>query len=216
MREDIFARIKSLLESVSTDHAVVIGINGVDTSGKTTFAIELERYLQGKRFKTQLIHLDNFHNPRSVRSQGDDPIQSYLNHAFNLELLENQILAPARKKEVIDKELLLLNLESDTFTNRKAYRIDQDTVVILEGVLLYREPLDQYFNVRVFLDIPFSEVLRRAGERDAARFGPKFLDKYRTKYIPLQKRYLERYSPKEHSDIVVDNSDYLRPTIIQQ
>lgn len=214
MLVDIFARIESLLGTGNSDGAAMIGINGVDNSGKTTFAIELEQCLKNKGYKTALIHLDDFHNERSIRNQGDDPVQAYFDHAFNLELLEKEILAPVRRGEFIDKELLLLDLESDTYINREHYQIDKDTVVILEGVLLYRKPLDRYFDVRVFLDIPFSEVLRRAGERDVARFGKKFLDKYKTKYIPIQKRYLELYSPKERSDIVVDNADFTNPRIV--
>jgi phosphoglycolate phosphatase len=141
-------------------------------------------------------------------------VQAYFDHAFNLELLEKKILAPARSGELVDKELLLLDLESDTYINHKRYRIDNDTVVILEGVLLYRKPLDRYFDLRVFLDIPFSEVLRRAGERDASRFGPEFLTRYKTRYIPVQKRYLEDYSPRERSDMVIDNTDFANPRIV--
>jgi phosphoglycolate phosphatase len=247
--EEIFTRIESFVVRVRSSRATIIGINGVDNSGKTTFAIELERCLKNKGYKIALIHLDDFHNPRNTRTrntrntprtrntrntprtrntralrnafnslnicnQGDDPVQSYFDNAFNLELLEKEILAPARGGELVDKELFLLDLESDTYVNRKRYRIDKDTIVILEGVLLYREPLDRYFDLRIFLDIPFSEVLRRAGKRDVSRFGPGFLSRYKTRYIPVQKRYLEDYSPRERSDMVIDNTDFTNPRIV--
>ncbi|MBD3285084.1 HAD-IA family hydrolase [candidate division WOR-3 bacterium] len=215
-RIHIFHTVEKKVKQTQGSTAHIVGINGVDTSGKTTFAVEMEKYLKSRGHQTMIIHLDDFHNPRDVRSRGADPIQSYIDNAFNLELLEKEILAPISRGQTLDKELKLLELESDEFTNVKRYRIDKDTIVILEGVLLYREPINKYFCIRVFLDVEFREVLRRAGERDTARFGPEFIKRYKTKYIPVQKRYLEDCKPVERSDVVVDNNDYIRPYLVEK
>lgn len=75
-------------------------------------------------------------------------------------------------------------------------------------------PLNQYFDYRIFIDISFEEVIRRAMKRDAYLFGDDIAERYRRKYIPIQKRYIEGYNPKRISDIVIDNEDYLNPKII--
>ncbi|UCD93346.1 MAG: hypothetical protein JSU69_06105, partial [Candidatus Zixiibacteriota bacterium] len=144
---------------------------------------------------------------------GSDPIGSYIEHAFNLEQLVAELLAPARQKKSVDKELALLDLESDDFTNVRSFRIDERTIVILEGVLLYREPVDEYFDYRIFLDIGFDEMLHRAETRDVPRFGTDFVKRYRDKYIPVQKWYLKQYSPRRKCDIVIDNADYNYPGV---
>jgi RimJ/RimL family protein N-acetyltransferase len=86
--------------------------------------------------------------------------------------------------------------------------------VLFEGVLLYREPLNQYFDLRIFIDISFEEVLNRACKRDSSLFQD-VTQRYNNKYIPIQKLYMKQYNPKEQSDIVIDNNDYWNPIFIK-
>ncbi|HWI53503.1 MAG TPA: hypothetical protein VNT01_15280 [Symbiobacteriaceae bacterium] len=194
--------------------ARIVGINGVDTSGKTTFARELSAYLTSRGYSTALIHLDDFHNPRSIRMQGRTEIEAYIDHAFNLDLLCDALLEPLSNGKPVDTDLTLLDLDSDTFNQHRHYAIDDQTIVIVEGVLLYREPLDRYFDLKVYLDIGFDEVLRRAGERDVPLYGPAFLDRYRSKYIPIQQWYLTTHDPRGKSHLVIDNTDFRRPRVL--
>ncbi|MCK4420727.1 HAD-IA family hydrolase [candidate division WOR-3 bacterium] len=209
----IFAQIEKKAFGLIPKSPIIIGINGVDTSGKTQFSILLSRYLKSRGYKTLLIHLDDFHNPKRFREQGENEIDSYINNAFNLKLLKDEILSPVKSGGLVDKELTLLDLESDSFINKKHYHIDNQTIIILEGTLLYREPIDEFIDYRVYLDIDFEEVLKRAGQRDEARFGKEILEKYKNKYIPIQKRYIEKYLPKKRSDLVIDNTDYNHPMV---
>jgi phosphoglycolate phosphatase len=193
----------------------VIGINGVDTSGKTTFTKEFNRYLSKSGFKTQIISIDQFHNPSQVRNKGNDPITSYLNNAFDIAKIEDQIMRPIVLEGLLDKELILLDLEEDKYLSKKRYSVDKNTIVLFEGVLLYREPLNQYFDFRIFIDISFEEVLKRAKKRDADLFGNEVVEKYISKYIPVQKFYIDKYNPKNISDVIIDNEDYWNPKIIK-
>jgi uridine kinase len=214
-REAVFAEITaSLLEQPSPERAQVVGISGVDTSGKSFFARAFAAYLEQQDVKHILVHLDDFHNPRQIRYQNPDPIQSYFKYAFNLNLLEIAILAPLKQGETVDVTLSLLDLATDTRTRQKRYHIDRETLVVLEGVLLFRPPIDTYVDCRVSLHVTFDEVLRRARARDVPRYGPDFLKRYREKYIPIQKRYLAEHHPLERSHFVIDNTDYLHPEII--
>ena len=84
-------------------------------------------------------------------------------------------------------------------------------MVLVEGVLLYREPVDRYFDMRVFLQVSKNEMLRRARESDKNRFIEDTLQRYKRKYIPVQEYYLENHTPKEKTDILIDNTDYDQP-----
>lgn len=48
----------------------VIGINGIDGSGKTEFSRGLSRFLVDHGCRVQVVHVDDFHNPKSVRYNG--------------------------------------------------------------------------------------------------------------------------------------------------
>ena len=192
----------------------VIGINGVDTSGKTIFAHNYSRYLNSIGIKNTILHIDDFHNPSNVRYRGEDEIQAYYHNAFNYYQIINEILIPLKSNGYIDKDILCLNLDTDKYENRVHYDIDSETILLIEGVLLFREPMLEYLEGKIFLHIDFEEVISRATFRDVPKYGVEFLQKYKNKYIPIQKLYLSEHNPEQKSDIVIDNKDYLNPTII--
>lgn len=207
---------RQILNRKQKNIPIIVGINGVDTSGKTTFTKELDRYLSKAGFKTQVILMDDFHNPSQIRNKEVDPIISYINNAFDLAKIEKELLEPIVSEGMLGKELTLLDIEEDKFIKHKQYIVDKDTIVLFEGVLLYREPLNQYFNLRLFIDITFDEVLNRAKKRDAFLFGDKVVERYNNKYIPIQKQYIENCVPKNKSDIIIDNEDYCNPKIVKR
>ena len=191
-----------------------VGVNGVDTSGKSFFAGRLATFLESKGEHVAVINLDDFHNPQAMRMNGRNEIDAYINNAFDLNTLAYELLLPIRNTGKVSKTLELLDLDSDTYTLRRPYDIEQETLVILEGVLLYRSPIEDLIDFKIFLDISFNEVINRASIRDVPKYGAQFLEKYREKYIPIQQWYLEECNPKGKSDIVVDNSDYKKPFIL--
>jgi phosphoglycolate phosphatase len=188
----------------------VIGINGVDTSGKTTLASELVTYLTHRGIHTIFISADDFHNTRAVRSADSSP-EAYIKYAFNTSKMFTVIrdLKQNPQKMTVD----LLDLDTDAYTNQKVFDVTDDTVIIVEGVMLFRSPLNELFDYRIFLDITFDEVLNRARERDVPKYGDAFLQRYIDRYIPAQKLYLNEYNPKENSQLVIDNNDFLKPVI---
>ena len=95
-------------------------------------------------------------------------------------------------------------------TLEKEYNFKPNTIVILEGVFLLREELSQYMDYKVFLEIPFEESKRRAEARDPQAT----MEKYETKYLPAQRKYLSLYPPELHADIIIDNINWEYPSII--
>lgn len=191
----------------------VIGINGIDTSGKTTFTNSFARYLRAVGQKCAVIHADDFHNPLEVRRRGADEIDAYYRNAFDFDRIIKELLEPLQADGHIDREILCLNVDTDRYENLRRYTADRDTIVLIEGVLLFRPPVSDYLDGRIFLDIGFDEALRRAGARDVPKYGEAFLKKYTDKYFLVQKKYLEEFVPHLNCDILIDNSDYRKPEI---
>ncbi len=191
----------------------VVGISGIDTSGKTDFAKSFKRFLTSKNYRVQMILLDDFHNPKKIRYSGRDEIDSYYNKSFNLALIINRLLGPISRGKDFSIKLKLLNLYTDRIEAERKYSISRETVVIFEGVFLFRKELSPYINYKVFLEIPFRESMNRAKSRDNKIFGNKILKKYRSKYIPAQKIYLGLYPPCRIADMVIDNLNWEFPVI---
>lgn len=210
---DQFLLYQKIVKDIkSLRNPMLIGVNGVDTSGKTIFTNKLSDYLIRRGFSIELIHIDDFHNPREIRGK-DDSAQGYIDNAFDLPKLSN--LLKTLKNGPTDIQMNLLDLDENTFTKKTHFITNDHTVMILEGVMLYRPPLNELFDYKIFLDISFDEVLRRAEIRDVPKYGEAFLQRYIDKYIPAQKMYLEKFSPKEQSDFVIDNNNPLHPVEIK-
>ena len=209
-RLPIFQKIiEEVKQRKQEDKAIVVGINGIDGAGKTKFAEALETYLKAKGYPTQLIRLDDFHNPKAIRYAGDNQADNYYKKSFNISLIVEKLLSPIREKSELALKLKTLNLNTDKYENKREYIINQDTIVIFEGVFLFRKELAPYTDYKIFLDIPFEECKKRAKTRDLE----EVVNKYDDKYIPAQKKYLEKYPPTKVADIIIDNTNWEYPTI---
>ncbi len=214
-RLPIFGKIQDKVRRrKSTDSPFVIGITGVDCSGKTFFAAGLEDYLKQKGLVTQQINLDDFHQPRGIRHATDADDEDYyerIRHGlvFDFQRLIDELLAPISQNKFIAKTLTLLDLQSDEFSLKKRFNIGPDTIVILEGVYLFLDSLIQYIDYKVFLDVPFDAWRERARVRDPE----EVFARYETRYLPAQRKYLAQYPPSKIADMIVDNTNWEHPQI---
>ena len=191
----------------------IIGITGIDASGKTKFSEELEEFLVSKNYKTQVINLDDFHNPQKIRYFGDDQADNYYNKSFDTKTVVEKLLIPIKQKNAFTKKLSLLNLSTDNYENEKEYIFYKDSIVIFEGVFLFRKEFFSYIDYKIFIKISFKESVRRAKMRDVPLYGKKVLKKYNEKYLPAQKKYLDQFPPSETANIIINNTNWKFPEI---
>lgn len=205
----IFQQIEKDLKSRIPPH--IIGITGPDASGKSAFASDLAHYFQERRHPCQLVRLDDFHQPVRIRRMDDSP-EGYLRNGFDLVGLHAFLTQSIHTFG--SHECLGLDLETDSFVKPIRVETRRDTMWIVEGVALFRRPLDELFQYRVVLDISFEEVLRRAKQRDVPRYGQPILERYGSRYIPAQKLFMSRYLRHISCDMIVDNEDWENPRLV--
>jgi phosphoglycolate phosphatase-like HAD superfamily hydrolase/uridine kinase len=198
------------------DHPFVIGINGIDLSGKTEFTKKLEFYFQARQVRVSVIHLDDFHHPRALRNSSPDPLDNYWNRNFDIDLLIRKLLQPLRTDGMVKEDLTLLDVLTDCYTEQRHFEIYNNDVVILEGIFLFREELTPYLDYKIFIDISMQESRRRAFQRDVPLYGEGIIQRYENKYWPAQARYLREYRPQISANLVIDNNDHYCPKIIRQ
>ncbi len=214
-RWQVFAQLERLFGERRRSGPLVIGLSGPDAAGKTRFTQGLTAHLAARGHSMTVIHVDDFHNPRELRYQGHDEVESYLSHAFNLELLAGTLLTPIREQGRLDHSLTLLDLSTDQFTRQRHYTVTPDSIVIVEGTLLFRPPTDELLELRIVLDASEPEILRRAVARHSDQPATAVTERYRQKYLEVQRRYTLHHRPRERADVVIDNSDFDAPQIIR-
>ncbi|HGY54803.1 MAG TPA: hypothetical protein ENK44_03790 [Caldithrix abyssi] len=76
-----------------------------------------------------------------------------------------------------------------------------NSILIMEGIFLFRPELVNYWDIKIFVDVDFKITVKRAVKRTTEReyIGAEqdILDKYEKRYIPGQQLYFEQAHPKE-------------------
>jgi HAD superfamily hydrolase (TIGR01549 family) len=209
-RLPIFEKILGEIERKKDKNSpFVVGINGIDGSGKTEFAEALEKFLIDRNYQTQAIHLDDFHNPKAIRYAGKDQADNYYNRSFNINLIIEKLLKPLRQKNSFSVQMTLLDWLTDKYDIEREFSFNPETIVIFEGAFLFRKELAPHINYKIFLDITFEESKKRAKDRDPEAA----IEKYDIKYLPAQAKYLKECPPGDTADMVIDNTDWEYPCI---
>jgi uridine kinase len=206
----IDAIAKLVGDSVPARRRALVAVDGVDGSGKTTFADALAQRFEHR--PVVLIHADDFLNPASIRHRrGRSSPQGFWLDSYDYEALAKEVLRPLGNNgngryRTQSPEAAI------TVERRKFLQAADDSLVIVEGLFLHRDGLVDAWDYSVFLDVPFRETARRMAERDGSDPDPDHESMRR--YMDGQRLYFAAARPWERASIVVENSHPDRPRVI--
>ena len=192
----------------------IVGLDGMDLVGKEFFSRKLVSFLHSMGVAAKIVKLSDFKNPIEVSYAGEDIVEAYYFHAFNCNKLIDEILEPFRVDGYIDKTLIYFSEESGPVGRERHYQISKKDILVVEGVHMFREPLIDYFDIKIYLFMEAQEAKHRALVRDLYSGNSPIADEYEMKQLPAQKMYSARYAPIDLADFAVDNSQYRRPVIV--
>lgn len=210
-REQVLQELANSISTSGADRVLLVAIDGVDTSGKTTLADELRDRIRTR--PVVRLSIDGFHNPGIVRMrQGEFSPEGYFEDSFNYTFLREQVLDRIRRGEnnVVPG---IFDYRVEAAVHKPPLAVPPKAVVIMDGVFLLRRELAEYWDLSVFLEVSFETVLERARLRDIGLFGEMALleEKYRRRYIPGQELYFAREHPRARATFVLDNNDPENP-----
>jgi uridine kinase len=186
----------------------LVGVDGVDGSGKTTFAHNLINHITTEipEVFACVVSIDNFHQQREFRyRQGRDSPRGYFEDSFDYESLKELVLIPLEEAGGLACQIFLKvhDLETDVKQAGEPISIPAASIVIVEGVFLHRPELREFFDFSIFLDVPFEESVRRMSERDGSPADVSHPALRR--YIEGQKIYLDECQPRERANLLILN-----------
>lgn len=199
------------------NEVIFVAVDGVDTSGKTYFADQLGKIILNR--PVIRLSIDNFHNPKNIRTKKGDlnPI-GYYEDSFNYNFMKSHIFENL-KSGIFEIYSQSFDYKNNLKKNLEAHKITvaSNAIILFDGVFLLRDAINDYWDIRIFLDVSFSTVIKRALKRDLTYFKDQslLLEKYNKRYIPGQQIYLEKDEPLTKADIIIDNNDYDNPQIIK-
>lgn len=186
------------------DRPALVAVDGVDGSGKTTFAARLAaRYAQHGR-TPHVVHMDDFLNPRTVRYRlGRDSPEGFFRDTYDLAAFTAGVLQPLSGSGERSIVLRAFDFRADRPVHEDATPVSAEAVVIVEGMFLHRDELHGVWDMSVFLDVPFAVSVRRMAERDGTNPDPDHPSVRR--YVEGQRIYLAACSPDRRATHVVAN-----------
>jgi uridine kinase len=213
------AMLEALAERIAArrlPHPLRVAIDGVDAAGKTTLADELVGPIAARGRPVIRASIDGFHRPRSERLQrGPDSPESYYHDSFDYPALRAALLLPLGPSGDRRYHTAVFDFRMDQPVTMKETEAPADAVLLFDGLFLLRPELDDCWDFRVFIDVPFEIVLRRAIRRDLALFGSAGAveQRYLRRYLPGQRLYFAAIQPWLRADVVVEHSDPAHPTL---
>lgn len=183
----------------------MIAVDGVDGSGKTTFASELGCAIDSAGRPTVIVHEDDFLAPRKTRYRlGRHSPEGYFRDSYDLGALIRDVLDPLRPGGDRRVRLRVFDHRIDASVDSPVVELPINVVVIVEGLFLHRDELVDRWDWSVFLDVPFSEAARRMASRDGSHSDPEHPTMRR--YFEGQRIYLATCQPHERATVVIDNT----------
>jgi uridine kinase len=185
---------------------LAVGIDGVDASGKTTFADLVAGSLRDDGVPVIRASIDGFHNPASIRhhSAKADPGLSYYEDSFDYTAMREVLFFPFVEGRPV--RTAVFDYRTDVPVDVLPVDVPSGSVLVFDGVFLQRPELVSLWDMVVFLRIDPEEALRRAVVRDGTGRGDEIERRYRERYMPGQERYMRSVAPETHADIVIDTN----------
>ena len=180
----------------------LVAIDGVDGSGKTTFAKSITAQLNART--AIVIHVDDFLNPPEIRHRrGRQSPEGFWLDSYDYDALERHVLDPLGPG---GSRRYRQRRDSDAYLHAA-----DGAIVLVEGLFLHRDELAERWDYSIFLDAPFEETARRMNLRDGTNADPDHPSMNR--YVGGQRLYFAAAKPWTRADCVIDNSDSGMPRI---
>ena len=193
--DDILAFIKANYEKHrSINQSFVVGINGIDCSGKTTFAKSVSKYFTHHKIENDCLDIDNFNN-RAIESE---TYKAFVSGSWD-------------EKDLNKYYKLIINY-SDAIRAVSEYK-KKYPLVILEGIFIYKPQLADLFDLKIYLDIDISLGRKRFAERRSLKQDKRPFEIYDEIWMLSHIRYESEVHPKRISNLVIDCNDESKPVL---
>jgi uridine kinase len=197
----------------------LVGIDGRCASGKTMLADELAASIRLKEPRLDILRpsVDGFHHPQKHRyRQGGFSARGYYEDAFDYDAVVECVLGPLSGDRFPAPCRQVAHCwRTDMPQDAPAVLVGPNAVLLFDGVFVFRREINAYWDLRILVDVDAETSIARALQRDHNGIdGPEIIDKkYRLRYEPAWRIYVEEEHPELKAHLIVDNRVIAEPTV---
>lgn len=207
--DNLVSRILSERALAPNDRSLIVGISGIDGSGKGYVALQIEARLARKSIAAAKINADGWLNLPDKRFNPREPAKHFYLNAIRFEEFFDQLVLPLRNQRSVS---LVADFAEETAKRyrKHTYSFKNPDVVLVEGIFLFKSEYRKLFDLAIWVDCSFSTALARALERKQEGLPLALtLRAYDTIYFPAQRIHFEKDHPREAADLIFANDPYL-------
>jgi uridine kinase len=191
--------------AVAPDRAVLVGISGIDGSGKGFITSKLGDALRDKPLNVAVISADDWLNLPDVCINRDNYAEHFYKHAIRFDEMFERLVIPLRDHREVDV-LADCGDAKATVHRKHRYVFRNIDIVLLEGIFLFKVRYCEYFDLKIWVECSFQTALRRAIARGQEGLPPLETQYgFETIYFPAQGIHFDRDDPRRAADLILQN-----------
>lgn len=188
-----------------TERSLLVGISGIDASGKGFVTAKLVEELQKQNMNAAAINIDGWLNLPRVRFSQSNPAAHFYKNAIRFDEMFQKLILPLKQNR---SRRLIADFAEETATEfrRREYDFVNVDVILLEGIFLFKPGFLKFFDVQVWIECSFETALTRALKRAQENLSAaETVNAYETIYFPAQRIHFAKDNPRESADLIFDN-----------
>jgi uridine kinase len=217
-RGRVVEQLADLIVAVERPHPARVAIDGMTAAGKTSLADELVGLIERRGRPVIRASIDDFHRPAAERYRRGrySPKGYYLDgFDYSYSAVRAALLLPLGPGGSGRYRPAPFDSSHERQIDEPERQAPSDAILLVDGVFLFRDELNDVWDFRVFVDIDVEDALRRGPLRDRAWMDSLAVakERYERRYAPGDRIYLETVRPIDRADVMVDNRDVTRPRL---
>lgn len=189
---------------------VLVGVSGIDGSGKGHWSARLRTALLAKGLRSEVVSVDMWLALPSRRFDASRPAWNFYEHGIRFDAMLNDVVRPLGSTRSLRRTIDAADATMTEQYNHHTLILDDLDVLIVEGIFLFKRQLRDEFDVRIWIDCTFETALERALRRGQEGLPEReVIRDYHTVYFPAQQLHAELDDPTACADLVVVNDERL-------
>jgi len=188
----------------SAQHAIVVGISGIDASGKGFVTEKIAQRLRESGWRVAEINADDWLNLPEVWLSPCTPGEHFYKHVMRFDEMFDQLIVPLKQNRTVS----FVADCADAKGNRRkhSYEFRKIDIVLLEGIFLFKPTYRRHFDLTAWVDCSFATALKRAITRCQEGLPPaETIRAFSTIYFPAQRIHFARDNPQGAADFIIQN-----------
>jgi uridine kinase len=200
-------RIIEARNCAPTTRALLVGISGIDSSGKGFVTAKVAEVLRARSWHVAVVSADDWLNLPQVCIDPDNYAEHFYEQAIRFEEMFESLILPLGKERNLTLTADVADAKATVYRNH-TYEFDDIDIVLLEGIFIFKPEYRKHFDLRVWIDCSFECALERAIERGQEGLSPpETIKAFETIYFPAQRIHLARDKPRDAAHIMFANDN---------